>query len=42
MRSLTLEGADKGLQFFFHPRWELLGDAKVIQELFLRFLKYTP
>ncbi|XP_046826895.1 sodium- and chloride-dependent GABA transporter ine isoform X1 [Vespa crabro] len=28
-RSLTLEGADKGLQFFFHPRWELLGDAKV-------------
>ncbi|XP_012241910.1 sodium- and chloride-dependent GABA transporter ine isoform X1 [Bombus impatiens] len=29
MRSLTLEGADKGLQFFFHPRWELLGDAKV-------------
>lgn len=29
MRSLTLEGADKGLQFFFHPRWELLADAKV-------------
>ncbi|XP_076677092.1 solute carrier family 6 member inebriated isoform X1 [Andrena cerasifolii] len=28
-RSLTLEGADKGLQFFFHPRWELLRDAKV-------------
>ncbi|XP_011138636.1 sodium- and chloride-dependent GABA transporter ine isoform X1 [Harpegnathos saltator] len=28
-RSLTLEGAEKGLQFFFHPRWELLGDAKV-------------
>ncbi|XP_076235987.1 solute carrier family 6 member inebriated [Calliopsis andreniformis] len=28
-RSLTLEGANKGLQFFFHPRWELLGDAKV-------------
>ena len=28
-RSLTLEGADKGLQFFFRPRWELLGDAKV-------------
>nr|XP_003701849.2 PREDICTED: sodium- and chloride-dependent GABA transporter ine isoform X1 [Megachile rotundata] len=28
-RSLTLEGADKGLQFFFHPRWELLSDAKV-------------
>ncbi|XP_029162586.1 sodium- and chloride-dependent GABA transporter ine isoform X2 [Nylanderia fulva] len=28
-RSLTLEGASKGLQFFFHPRWELLGDAKV-------------
>ncbi|KAG5330985.1 INE protein, partial [Acromyrmex heyeri] len=28
-RSLTLEGAAKGLQFFFHPRWELLGDAKV-------------
>ncbi|XP_012286546.1 sodium- and chloride-dependent GABA transporter ine isoform X1 [Orussus abietinus] len=28
-RSLTLEGADKGLQFFFRPRWHLLGDAKV-------------
>ncbi|KAL7307180.1 hypothetical protein TKK_0000904 [Trichogramma kaykai] len=28
-RSLTLEGADKGLQFFFHPDWELLKDAKV-------------
>ncbi|XP_066597207.1 sodium- and chloride-dependent GABA transporter ine isoform X2 [Prorops nasuta] len=28
-RSLTLEGADKGVQFFFHPRWELLADAKV-------------
>ncbi|XP_054000868.1 sodium- and chloride-dependent GABA transporter ine-like isoform X1 [Hylaeus anthracinus] len=28
-RSLTLEGAEKGLQFFFHPRWELLSDAKV-------------
>ncbi|XP_043274241.1 sodium- and chloride-dependent GABA transporter ine [Venturia canescens] len=28
-RSLTLEGADKGLQYFFRPRWELLGDAKV-------------
>ncbi|XP_029663418.1 sodium- and chloride-dependent GABA transporter ine-like isoform X1 [Formica exsecta] len=28
-RSLTLEGAAKGLRFFFHPRWELLGDAKV-------------
>ncbi|KAL0121491.1 hypothetical protein PUN28_006773 [Cardiocondyla obscurior] len=28
-RSLTLEGASKGLQFFFHPNWELLGDAKV-------------
>lgn len=34
MRSLTLEGADKGLQFFFRPRWELLADAKVIQEFF--------
>ncbi|XP_023248599.1 sodium- and chloride-dependent GABA transporter ine-like isoform X2 [Copidosoma floridanum] len=28
-RSLTLEGADKGLQFFFRPDWELLKDAKV-------------
>ncbi|KAG7206515.1 hypothetical protein KM043_003860 [Ampulex compressa] len=28
-RSLTLEGAEKGLRFFFRPRWELLGDAKV-------------
>ncbi|EZA57571.1 hypothetical protein DMN91_002910 [Ooceraea biroi] len=28
-RSLTLDGASKGLQYFFHPRWELLGDAKV-------------
>lgn len=38
MRSLTLEGADKGLQFFFRPRWELLADAKVIQEFFPRSL----
>ncbi|XP_057321913.1 sodium- and chloride-dependent GABA transporter ine-like [Microplitis mediator] len=29
LRSLTLPGADKGLQFFFRPRWELLGNAKV-------------
>ncbi|XP_046475469.1 sodium- and chloride-dependent GABA transporter ine isoform X2 [Neodiprion pinetum] len=28
-RSLTLEGADKGLQYFFRPRWALLADAKV-------------
>lgn len=28
-RSLTLEGADKGLRFFFKPNWALLGDAKV-------------
>ncbi|XP_015586334.1 sodium- and chloride-dependent GABA transporter ine isoform X2 [Cephus cinctus] len=28
-RSLTLEGADRGLRYFFRPRWELLGDAKV-------------
>ncbi|XP_063984488.1 sodium- and chloride-dependent GABA transporter ine [Diachasmimorpha longicaudata] len=28
-RSLTLEGAEKGLQFFFRPRWHLLADAKV-------------
>ncbi|XP_034946200.1 sodium- and chloride-dependent GABA transporter ine-like [Chelonus insularis] len=29
LRSLTLPGADKGLQFFFRPQWELLGNAKV-------------
>ncbi|CAD6206799.1 GSCOCG00010076001-RA-CDS [Cotesia congregata] len=29
LRALTLPGADKGLQFFFRPRWELLGNAKV-------------
>jgi solute carrier family 6 GABA transporter-like protein 6/8/11/12/13 len=29
-RSLTLEGADKGLQFFFRPEWQLLKDAKVM------------
>lgn len=28
-RSLTLEGADKGLRFFFKPNWILLTDAKV-------------
>lgn len=31
-RSLTLEGADKGLQYFFRPRWELLADAKVYKK----------
>lgn len=29
LRSLTLPGADKGLQYFFRPQWELLGNAKV-------------
>jgi solute carrier family 6 GABA transporter-like protein 6/8/11/12/13 len=28
-RSLTLEGADYGLQYFFKPNWILLLDAKV-------------
>ncbi|XP_077286192.1 solute carrier family 6 member inebriated isoform X2 [Arctopsyche grandis] len=28
-RSLTLDGADKGLRFFFKPNWILLADAKV-------------
>uniref|UniRef100_A0A1B6KRM4 Transporter n=1 Tax=Graphocephala atropunctata TaxID=36148 RepID=A0A1B6KRM4_9HEMI len=28
-RSLTLEGADNGLQYFFKPQWVLLLDAKV-------------
>lgn len=27
-RSLTLEGADKGLRFFFKPDWELLKQSK--------------
>ncbi|XP_026468033.1 sodium- and chloride-dependent GABA transporter ine-like [Ctenocephalides felis] len=28
-RALTLEGADKGLRYFFRPKWELLGEANV-------------
>lgn len=28
-KSLTLEGADKGMRYFFKPRLELLADAKV-------------
>lgn len=28
-RALTLPGASKGLQYFFNPRWELLGSAEV-------------
>lgn len=39
-RSLTLEGAAKGLRFFFHPRWELLGDAKVRQITCFGFKTY--
>lgn len=29
VRSLSLDGADKGMRYFFKPRWELLADAKV-------------
>lgn len=29
IKSLTLEGADKGMRYFFKPRFELLLDAKV-------------
>lgn len=28
-RSLTLEGADKGLNYFFRPNWSELGRANV-------------
>ncbi|KRT84496.1 neurotransmitter transporter, partial [Oryctes borbonicus] len=28
-KSLTLEGAQLGMKYFFQPKWELLGDAKV-------------
>lgn len=28
-RALTLDGADKGLRYFFRPKWELLGEANV-------------
>ncbi|XP_044753528.1 sodium- and chloride-dependent GABA transporter ine-like isoform X2 [Coccinella septempunctata] len=28
-KSLTLEGADRGLRYFFKPKWSLLGEAKV-------------
>lgn len=28
-KSLTLEGADKGMRYFFKPRFDLLADAKV-------------
>lgn len=29
IKSLTLEGADKGMRYFFKPKFELLADAKV-------------
>lgn len=32
IRSLTLEGADTGLQFLFRPKWELLADSHVSQK----------
>ncbi|XP_065173508.1 sodium- and chloride-dependent GABA transporter ine isoform X2 [Atheta coriaria] len=28
-KSLTLEGAQNGMQYFFRPNWKLLGDSKV-------------
>lgn len=28
-KSLTLEGAEKGMRYFFKPKFELLADAKV-------------
>ena len=30
--SITLEGADVGLSYFFKPRWELLGDSKASKQ----------
>lgn len=29
IKSLTLEGADKGMRYFFKPKFELLLEAKV-------------
>ena len=29
-RAMTLPGASRGLQYFFTPRWELLGNAEVL------------
>ncbi|KAF5276540.1 hypothetical protein FQR65_LT03970 [Abscondita terminalis] len=29
VKSLTLEGANKGMRYFFRPKWELLGQAQV-------------
>ncbi|KAK9881778.1 hypothetical protein WA026_017296 [Henosepilachna vigintioctopunctata] len=28
-KSLSLDGADRGLRYFFRPKWRLLGEAKV-------------
>ncbi|XP_017777870.1 PREDICTED: sodium- and chloride-dependent GABA transporter ine [Nicrophorus vespilloides] len=28
-KSLTLEGANEGMRYFFRPNWKMLGDAKV-------------
>ncbi|KAI4461101.1 sodium/chloride dependent transporter [Holotrichia oblita] len=33
-KSLTLEGAQLGMKYFFQPKWELLGDAKSPQSFF--------
>lgn len=35
-KSLTLEGADKGMRYFFKPRLELLADAKVSSVCFMQ------
>lgn len=40
-KSLTLEGAEKGMRYFFKPKWELLADAKVkIHNYLSNFMKY--
>jgi solute carrier family 6 GABA transporter-like protein 6/8/11/12/13 len=30
--SLTLDGSDVGLKYFFKPQWELLGDSKASKQ----------
>lgn len=40
-RSLTLEGADKGLQYFFRPNWEQLKHANVSSIVILTILVIT-
>lgn len=37
-RSLSLEGADKGMRYFFKPKWELLKSANVSNDIFNKIL----